>query len=64
MPEPTGNDAPKRDELVKAVRMAITSWNVLGPRKVGEDVSEFIADWLIENRVTSPDPHEWLGTDR
>ena len=64
MTQSAENDMAARAELVKAVRMAITSWNVLGPRKVGEDVSEFIADWLIENRVTSPDPHEWLGTDR
>lgn len=47
-------DAPTREELVKGVRMAIVSWNTLGPRKVGEDASEFIADWLLVNRVAPP----------
>jgi hypothetical protein len=41
----------ERDELVKAIRMAVVSWNTLGPRKADEDVSEFVADFLIENRV-------------
>jgi hypothetical protein len=45
----------KSDErLVKAIRMAIIAWNSLGPRKTGDDVSQFIADWLVVNRVTIP----------
>jgi hypothetical protein len=43
-----------RDKLVKAIRMAVVSWNTLGPRKTEDDVSQFIADWLIENRVLPP----------
>lgn len=55
LPEP-GNPARKseeatREELVKAVRMAVAAWNTLGPRKADDDVSTFIVDWLIENRV-------------
>jgi hypothetical protein len=40
-------------ELVKAIRMAVVMWNTRGPRKVGDDVSQFIADFLIENRVAT-----------
>ena len=57
---PIEEDVSERDELVKAIRMAVVSWNTLGPRKVGEDVSEFIADFLIENRIT-PHNHDAIG---
>lgn len=47
------NDAT-RDDLVKAIRMGVVAWNTLGSRKVGEDVSQFLADWLIENACVIP----------
>ena len=40
-----------RDELVKALRMGVVTWNTVGPRKGDLDVSTFLADWLIENGV-------------
>jgi hypothetical protein len=41
--------------LVKAIRMAIIAWNTLGPGKAFADAAEFIAAWLVENKVYPPE---------
>ena len=43
-----------RDRLAEAIGMGLQMWSMFGPAKAGTSLTEFLADWLIENRAVDP----------